>query len=294
MVSGAGRYAPSPSGPLHLGNLRTAMLAWLSSRARDAPFVLRIDDLDRDRSRPEHQAGQLADLAALGIDFDGQPLRQQHRLGAYEGALAELQSQGLVYPCWCTRAEIQAAASAPHAPAEPHGPGTCRERPGRPAALRVRAEGAAIDFVDRHHGPQRAAVDDIVVRRGDGTFAYHLATVVDDDHQGVGEVVRGEDLLSSTASQIWLIDRLGLTQPAYAHVPLVLNRHGQRLAKRDGAVTLSGRLALGEPVEQVVGTLAASVGLGDFGQHMTMTGVLERYDAETFSPGVSGPLPGLS
>lgn len=301
MASGAGRYAPSPSGPLHLGNLRTALLAWLAARARSAPFALRIDDLDPERCRPEHEKQQLADLADLGITFDGPALRQSDRAGRYGEALAELQSQGLVYPCWCTRAEIRSAASAPHGTGPERYAGICRtltpaqraerEASGRPAALRANAGAVRMDFADRHRGPQTGLVDDVVLRRGDGTYAYHLATVVDDHDQGVGEVVRGEDLLSATPSQIWLIRKLGLRQPDYAHVPLVLNAAGQRLAKRDGAVTLSDRRALGEEPADVIGLLAASVGLVAPGTAVTARALLDRYDPATFTPPPSGPLP---
>jgi len=245
-----GRYAPSPSGDLHLGNLRTALLAWLFARSRGARFLLRIDDLDPARSRPEHEERQLADLAALGIDWDGEPVRQSEQRPRHELALATLEASGATYPCWCTRAEIRAAAEAPHGHL-PEGayPGTCRnlsaterderEHSGRPAALRLAAGGEQIEFEDLLHGPVSGAVDDFVLRRGDGTPAYHLATVVDDAEAGVGEVVRGEDLLESTPRQIVLQRHLGLEQPGYAHVPLVLGPDGERLAKRHGAVTLA-------------------------------------------------------
>lgn len=301
MTSGAGRYAPSPSGPLHLGNLRTALLAWLAARARHAPFVLRIDDLDQSRCRPQHEVQQLADLDALGITFDGPVLRQSTRHDRYAEALAELTAQGLVYPCWCTRAEVRAAASAPHGPQTHRYPGTCRdltaaerarrEASGRLAALRVHAGGATVAFTDQHRGAQAGVVDDVVLRRGDGTYAYHLATVIDDHDQGVGEVVRGEDLLDATPTQIWLIAQLRLRRPTYAHVPLVLNNEGRRLAKRDGAVTLTDRQALGDTPAHIVGMLAASVGLAPPGAALTLDRLLERYDPATFTPPPSGPLP---
>jgi len=290
MSSGAGRYAPSPSGPLHLGNLRTALLAWLSARSRQARFVLRIDDLDQQRCRPEHEAGQLADLAALGVTFDAEPLRQSTRSQRYAAAVRALEAAGSVYPCWCTRADLRDAASAPHGAPPQHRPGTCVPTE-RPPALRINAGGATVAFADRHRGPQLGVVEDAVVQRADGTCAYHLATVLDDHDQGVTEVVRGEDLLDATATQLWLIGRLGLTRPEYAHVPLVLNAAGQRLAKRDGAVTLADRIALGETPEQVIGWLAASVGLADTGEALSAKQVLARYDPATFTPPPSGPLP---
>ncbi|MEI2702035.1 MAG: tRNA glutamyl-Q(34) synthetase GluQRS [Baekduia sp.] len=300
MASGAGRYAPSPSGPLHVGNLRTALLAWLSARSQGLDFALRIDDLDRARCRAEHERSQLEDLSALGLVHDGTPLRQSERSAAYTAAIAELEAQDLIYRCWCTRAEIREAASAPHGATDRY-PGTCREltaaqrsereRSGRPPALRIDSGSAKLGFTDRHHGPQQQIADDVVVRRNDGTHGYQLATVVDDHAQAVTEVVRGDDLLPSTAAQLWLIDRLGLARPTYAHVPLVLNSTGTRLAKREGAVTLAERRALGETPEDVLGMLAASVGLWESGRPATAGELLDRYDPASFTPPPSGQLP---
>jgi glutamyl-tRNA synthetase len=263
-----GRYAPSPSGPLHLGNLRTALLAWLFARSAGGRFVVRIEDLDRGRSRPEHERGQLADLAAIGLDWDGPVIRQSERGAHYDAAIERLDT----YPCFCTRAEIREAASAPHGMPAPY-PGTCREltaaqraereAEGRPPALRLRSDHATISFVDRVLGPSEGPVDDLVVRRNDGTAAYNLAVVVDDADQGIGEVVRGADLLDATPSQLYLADALGLPRPSHAHVPLVLGADGSRLAKRHGAVTLADRAALGQTPEEVVAELLASVGLPD-------------------------------
>lgn len=301
-----GRYAPSPTGPLHLGNLRTALLAWLFARSAGARFVLRIDDLDRGRSRREHEAGQLADLAALGLDWDGDVPRQSERTARYADALAELERQGLLYPCWCTRAELREAASAPHGPAaEGAYPGTCRsltaaqrverEARGRPPALRVRADAAPVVFRDVLLGEQRATVDDLVVRRADGTHAYNLAVVVDDHDQGVREVVRGADLAETTARQLWLADRLGLDRPTHAHVPLVLGADGRRLSKRDGDVTLPQRLALGETAARVRGALAAGVGLCEPGSAPSMQALLDAFAPDRVpSDAPHVPLPGLA
>jgi glutamyl-tRNA synthetase len=279
-----GRFAPSPSGRLHLGNLRTALLAWLFARSGGGRFMLRIEDLDRARSRPEHERVQIDDLRAIGLDWDGELLHQSARTERYREALEELRRHGRVYPCWCTRAEIRAAAEAPHGPL-PEGfyPGTCRrltdteraerERSGRPAALRLDAGAAQVEFEDRLHGHVSGIVDDFVLWRGDDTPAYQLAVVVDDADQGVHEVVRGDDLLDSTPRQIELCRLLGLPQPRYAHVPLVLGTDGARLAKRHGSVTLEDRDPAG-----ALSWMAASLGLGQKGERVTPHELLDRFD----------------
>jgi glutamyl-tRNA synthetase len=271
-----GRFAPSPTGPLHVGNLRTAVLAWLFARSSGARFLLRIEDLDRVAARDEHVRSHLADLAALGVDWDGEVVRQSDRFARYEDALARLDRDGLLYPCYCTRREVQAAVAAPHGPA-PEGayPGTCRdltpaeradrEAAGRRPAWRVRAGGERVTAADRLHGEVTAVVDDFVVRRADGAPAYQVAVVVDDDAQGVEEVVRGDDLLDTTPRQVWLARRLGLAVPAYAHVPLVLGPDGERLAKRHGAVTLADLAARGVRPPDVLAAMAVSLGLARSG-----------------------------
>jgi glutamyl-tRNA synthetase len=290
-----GRYAPSPTGSLHLGNLRTALLAWLFARSAGARFVVRVEDLDAGRVREAYVGEQLADLRALGLDWDGEPVRQSARRDRYEAAIARLGAQGLLYPCFCTRAEIREAASAPHGPL-PEGayPGTCRglgadERAaraaaGRPAALRVDAGAAELGFTDRLAGTVRGVVDDFVVRRSDGVHAYNLAVVVDDAEQGVGEVVRGADLLDSTPRQLWLARALGVRAPSsYAHVPLVLGPDGARLAKRHGAVTLAGRAAQGQGPEAVRAELAAGAGLVAPGERPSPAELVERFDPALLS-----------
>jgi glutamyl-tRNA synthetase len=284
-----GRYAPSPSGPLHLGNLRTALLAWLFARSQQSRFRLRIEDLDPQRSRVEHERTALADLGALGLDWDGEPLRQSVRRERHREALAELRAGGHVYPCWCTRAEVRRASAAPHAEDDTGAyPGTCRrlsrseraarERSGRPVAWRLDAAGRSASFRDLLRGERSAEVDDFVLWRGDDLPAYNLAVVVDDADQGIREVVRGDDLLGSTARQVLLARLLRLAVPSYAHVPLVLGPDGRRLAKRHGAVTLAQRLATGEHVEQVVGWLAASCGLVASGARLRPAELLEDFD----------------
>ena len=290
--SATGRYAPSPTGTLHLGNLRTALLAWLFARSQGARFVVRIDDLDRGRVRPGLAEEQLADLAALGLDWDGRVVRQSERTKAYAAAIARLDADGALYPCFCTRAEIRQAASAPHG-ALPEGsyPGTCRaltraeraarEAAGRPPALRLRAGAATVAFTDRLLGRYEGAVDDLVVRRNDGIAAYNLAVVVDDTAAGVGEVVRGADLLETTPRQLHLAARLGMPAPGYAHVPLVLGADGARLAKRHGAVTLADRIAAGETAHEVRAALARTVGLATAGETPSLDELLRRFDPST-------------
>jgi glutamyl-tRNA synthetase len=278
-----GRFAPSPTGDLHLGNLRTALLAWLFARSAGGRFLMRMEDLDRGRVRPGVEERQLADLAALGIDWDGPVVRQSERLPLYEQAIVRLDEAGLLYPCFCTRAEIREAASAPHGPL-PEGayPGTCRElsasdrakreAAGRPPALRVRAGAARVKVEDAQLGPLSGTVDDFVVRRGDGVPAYNLAVVVDDAAQGVDQVVRGADLADSTPRQAWLARALGLPEPAYAHVPLVLGPDGSRLAKRHGPVTLR------EQPAPVLPLLARTLGLAAQGEHVTAADLRDRFD----------------
>ena len=290
MKYGAGRYAPSPSGDLHLGNLRTAMLAWLCARSSDRAFLMRIEDLDRARDAGA-AIRQLADLEALGIDWDGEPVIQSDRAPAHDAAIERLRDAGLVYECTCTRREILEAPSAPHAPPGAY-PGTCRDRSDaerataraeiapRLPALRLRApEGAReASLVDLFLGTVTGIVDDFVLRRGDGAVAYNLAVVVDDAEMGVDQVVRGDDLASSTPRQILLQRLLGLPTPEYVHVPLVLGAAGARLAKRDGAVTLRDLAEAGVGVDRVRETLAVTLGLAGEGEPVTMRELLARFD----------------
>jgi glutamyl-tRNA synthetase len=291
-VSADGRFAPSPTGTLHVGNLRTALVAWLFARSQDARYLVRMEDLDTGRVRERFYDEQLHDLAAIGLDWDGPVVRQSDRTGLYQRALEALREHDLVYECWCTRAEIREAASAPHGEL-PEGayPGTCRELTaaqraeraagGRPPACRVRAGAARIAFEDRLAGHVEGVVDDFVVRRNDGAFAYNLAVVVDDGAQGIGEVVRGADLLDSTPRQLWLGAQLHLPAPRHAHVALMLGPDGARLAKRHGAVTLADRVALGQSADDVRDELAASLGLCARGERLTPAGLVERFSATT-------------
>ncbi|HEX2093301.1 MAG TPA: tRNA glutamyl-Q(34) synthetase GluQRS, partial [Longimicrobiaceae bacterium] len=251
-----GRFAPSPTGRLHLGNARTALLAWLHARSAGGRFVLRVEDLDRGRVRPGYAEAQLADLRWLGVDWDEgpdvggpfAPYLQSEREALYRETLGRLEERGLLYRCRCSRREIAAAASAPHGPADegPRYPGTCRARPAGerdgPAALRFPVSPGEVGFRDLLQGPvafdPEAETGDFVVRRRDGVAAYQLAVVVDDAAMGITHVVRGADLLPSTARQLLLYRALELLPPEFLHVPLLLGPDGERLAKRHGAVSL--------------------------------------------------------
>lgn len=267
-----GRFAPSPTGALHLGNLRTALVSWLQARAEGGQWLVRMEDLDRVTASPLHEQGQLADLAALGMTADGPVVRQSERFDLYRDAIATLRGQGRVYECYCSRREIREAAVAPHGDL-PEGayPGTCREltatrreelaAQGRRPALRLRSDGERFTVHDLVAGGYTGGVDDVVLQRTDGVPAYNLAVVVDDAAQGVTDVVRGDDLLSSTPRQLLLQQLLGLPHPRYAHVPLVLGPDGARLAKRHGAVTMADLAARGWPPPRVLAVLGASLGL---------------------------------
>jgi glutamyl-tRNA synthetase len=252
-----GRYAPSPSGPLHLGNARTALLAWLWARSEGGSFLLRIEDLDPDRSRPLIIERQLEDLAALGIDWDGNPVWQSQRGALYARALEQLEASGRVYPCFCTRADVRAATVAPHGDGGASYPGTCRELgPDEVAARLASGKRASLSFRSEDGS------DDYVLRRSDGFVGYQLAVVVDDAAQGVNHVLRGDDLLASTPRQIELWRALGLgPPPRYLHVPLVLDRLGTRLGKRHGSLSMRSVLDSGGSSERLVGWLAWSAGI---------------------------------
>ena len=265
------RYAPSPTSDLHLGNLRTALAGWLLTHRARGSWRLRVEDLDVARVRAAEGAAarQLRDLKDLGMAWDGEPVTQSERMEAYRDALTRLRER--TYECFCTRREIEQAASAPHNDGYRPYPGTCarlsaaersRRREERPAAIRVRAENAVFTVTDRFSGEVTATVDDFVLVRGDGVPAYNLASVVDDMYQGVTQVTRGADLLSSAPRQAWLTTQLGGQPPAYAHIGLVTNDRGKRLAKRDGAVTLADLQAQGWRTSDVLAELTASLGLG--------------------------------
>jgi glutamyl-queuosine tRNA(Asp) synthetase len=244
-----GRLAPSPTGYLHLGHAATFRVAHRRAREAGGRLVLRIEDLDRERCKAEYEASLLADLRWAGLDWDGEPVRQSARLPLYLGAWRRLAEQGAVYPCRCSRSDVERALSAPHAEddLEPLYPGTCRPGEAQPRAeqspgtvnWRFRTiPGEAVEFSDAAQGPQRFVASrdfgDFLVWRKDGVPTYQLAVVVDDAAMGITEVVRGADLLKSTAQQILLYRALGHASPQFFHCPLVTDAHGRRLAKRAG------------------------------------------------------------
>ncbi len=269
-----GRLAPSPTGALHLGNARTFLLAWLSVRARGGTLLLRVEDIDGPRLKPGAEAQALDDLRWLGLDWDGEVVRQTDRLERYRTAAEALVARGLAYPCVCSRREVEEAASAPHEGERegPVYPGTCRGRfadvaaaraaTGREPALRFRVDVTAQPFADRFRGPQPGALaGDFVICKRDGGPAYQLAVVVDDAAQGVTEVLRADDLLPSTPRQLLLYRALGLRAPAFCHVPLVVGADGLRLAKRHGDTSLRHFRERGVTAERLVGHLAFLCGM---------------------------------
>jgi len=263
-----GRFAPSPTGVLHLGNLRTAIVAYASVQASSGTFLIRFEDLDMHNANMANAHQQLNDLAAIGVVSTETPVVQSERFALYHDAIARLTEAGHTYECFCTRKEVLEAAQAPHGGQVMY-PGTCRdltdgereERRGvRPGALRLRAQGAMQSFTDHIHGTVTGIVDDVVLRRNDGVPSYNIAVVIDDALQGVTEVVRGDDLLDVTASQVHLQTLLGYDMPVYGHVPLAVGDDGERLAKRHGAVTLADLAAQGIGAAQVRDILWESLG----------------------------------
>lgn len=289
-----GRLAPSPTGAQHVGNARTYLIAWLAARARGGRIVLRLEDIDSPRIKPGAAAQALDDLAWLGLDWDEGPIIQTQRLPLYEAALRKLQAAELVYPCTCTRSDIEQAASAPHAEHEgPAYPGTCASRRAadaialhnQPFAWRFRVGAPNVTFEDVFRGPTRIDLrqtgGDFVVWKSAGTPAYQLAVVVDDAAQGVTEVIRGDDLVPSTPRQLLLYEALGLRPPRFLHVPLVVGPDGRRLAKRHGDTRLAALRAAGVRAEALVGLLAWSCGWLDSIQPISARELLARFRLET-------------
>lgn len=287
-----GRFAPTPSGRLHLGNLMCAMLAWLSARSRGGKCVLRIEDLDAARCpfMGENTKYLLDDLAWMGLDFDGEVLWQSQRFEVYRGYFEKLQARGLIYPCYCSRAELH-AASAPHlSDGAPLYDRRCLYRAergelppvGRKPAFRLQVPDEEIALCDLLQGEYRENLErdcsDFVVRRSDGVYAYQLAVVVDDALSGVNEIVRGNDLLSSTPRQIYLQRLLGFDTPQYAHIPLLTDGEGRRLSKRDGDGCMERVRAVYPDARPVIGALAAALSLIPSPEPMTLQQLLPLFD----------------
>ena len=293
-----GRFAPTPSGRMHLGNVFSCLMAWLSARSAGGRIVLRIEDLDP-RAQDKAVADRLmADLEWLGLPWDEGPYRQSERTDIYEDAVRRLGELGLTYPCFCTRAELH-AATAPHASDGTYlYAGTCRDLTPdqiaehscrRAPATRLRVPDAddpagTIEFCDLAYGPQREVLarecGDFLVRRSDGVFAYQLAVVVDDGLMGVNQVVRGRDLLGSSARQVYLARLLGLATPAYGHVPLLTAPDGRRLSKRDQDLDLGALRQRGISSRRIVGALAAAAGIAQKGEEASPEELLGRFSWE--------------
>ena len=285
-----GRFAPTPSGRLHLGNLLCAMLAYLSARSQGGRFLLRIEDLDVPRC-PRHLSRQcIDDLQWLGFTWDEEPLWQSQRSDVYQRYLDELQKQGLIYPCFCTRAQLM-ASQAPNlgdtqvvynrACANLSAEDIARLSQSRSPALRLRVPDAEVSFTDGLFGPQQENLardcGDFILRRSDGLFGYQLAVVVDDALSGVNEVVRGRDILSATPRQIFLLDRLGFPVPEYVHIPLLMDSQGRRLAKRDKDLDLSALSRRYTPAD-ILGMLACAAGVIPENRPMTLEQLIPLFD----------------
>lgn len=292
-----GRFAPSPSGRMHLGNIYSAVLSWLSVKSRGGEWLLRIEDLDRQRCRPEYATQIEDDLLWLGLEWDeggsrggcNGPYYQSQRDAVYEHELQKLEARGLLYPCFCTRADIM-ASSAPH---QTDGvvvySGRCRtlsaaERAAlsteRKPATRLCVPDAEYTFTDGHYGLQHYNLardcGDFIVRRADGNFAYQLAVVTDDALMGVTEVVRGCDLLPSTPQQIYLYNLLGYPVPQFAHIPLLMSPGGHRLAKRDQGTNM-GCLRQRYTPEQLLGIIAHLARITDRPEPLTISEILHEF-----------------
>lgn len=293
-----GRLAPSPSGRLHLGHARTFALAWAHARSRSGQLRLRLEDLDRERCRPEHVQRIFRDLEWLELDWDGEPMYQSQRLDALREAAVRLERAGVAYRCICSRAELERAAQAPQqGVSEWRYPGTCRDRAAqgqcevvdrsalapaaRPGALRLRVPDGLIAFDDGLAGPQQvdvsAEVGDFVILSRNAVPAYQLAVVVDDAEQGVTEVFRGDDLLTSTARQILLQRALGLPSPRWFHAPLVLDASGRRLAKRADDLSLETLREAGVDARAILGWVGRSAGLRSCERLITARELLSAY-----------------
>lgn len=285
-----GRFAPSPTGRMHAGNIFAALIAWLVAKSQDGAIVLRIEDLDAERSKPEYISQVQRDFERLGLTWDEGPYFQHDRTEAYRAAFETLRDRKLTYPCFCTRADLH-AASAPHRGEKLVYPGTCRnltpqEREERSKAhrpaQRLIVTDEVVSLVDQIQGPyeQRLSTEcgDFLVKRSDGAYAYQLAVVVDDAAQGVNSVVRGVDLLCSTPQQLYLQRLLGLAHPTYAHVPLLVSRLNRRLSKRDHDASIDALLDRFGSTEGIIGHIAGITGLAPTCEPTTPEALLRSFD----------------
>ena len=271
-----GRFAPTPSGGLHLGNLFSFLIAYLLAKKTDGKILLRIEDLDQARTKKAYADAIMRDLDAFGFSWDNSPIYQSERTDAYFEVLKRLQEQNLTYPCFCSRADLH-AANAPHFGEEYVYQGTCRsltsqqvrlKRTVRPPATRIKVDGIIRSFQDEFQGAQSYNLEkcsgDFIIRRSDGVFAYQLAVVVDDAEMGVTSVVRGLDLLTSTPRQMFLQDKLGASHPTYAHIPVLVDASGRRLSKRDKDMDVHTLLQdRGISAEMILGRLSYTAGITD-------------------------------
>lgn len=298
-----GRYAPSPTGFLHLGNARTALAAWLHTRSRGGEFILRIEDLDSQRSKPEFIRANISELQWLGLDWDEgpdaggkyTPYLQSQRFGFYQIALETLQNNGHLFECYLSRKDLQEVASAPHEKMSVYGKQERKlnaemkeqkKQEGKTPSLRFRVPDKIVRLEDSLCGLQLfsalSEVGDFVVKRADGEWAYQLAVVVDDIAMNITEVVRGEDLLQSTAAQLLLYEALGATPPTFVHVPLLADETGLRMSKRKGSLTLSSLDENGVKPKRLVGLLAFSLGLLEEPEEIMPRDLLKNYSLESY------------
>ena len=294
-----GRYAPSPTGALHLGNLRTALLAWLHARLHNGRFLLRMDDLDAPRVVANSAEQIIKDLQWMGLDWDDDIYVQSEHLQEYQQALDTLNTQQKIYECFCSRKDIQQAASAPHGKTGVY-PNTCRnltdkqkqqKRQSKPPSWRIKVPDKIITFEDGCLGNCQQHMlnecGDFIIKRADGLFAYQLAVVMDDIAMGVTDVMRGQDLVDSTARQIFLFEQFNAKPPKFWHVPLMLDEQQQRMSKRDGSQSIQQWLDSGRSKQQLIGYLASSVGLVEFETECEANELLNSLSIDIFNKSLS-------
>ena len=297
-----GRFAPSPTGRMHAGNIFAYLMTWLLVKKADGRVVLRIEDLDRERSKPEYSDAIMRDLEHFGLTWDEGPFYQRDRDDAYEQVFSDFEARGLVYPCFCTRADLH-AASAPHFGEKAVDPGTCRglaqaqideKRLTREPAMRLRVSDETIGIDDVFQGSYEQHLPtecgDFLIRRADGCFAYQLAVVIDDIAQGITMVSRGTDLLPSTPQQVYLYELLGATPPEYAHFPLLVDGQGRRLSKRQKDASLDVMMQTFGTPEAILGHIAYVTGIQPCDESATPDELLAFVDIERLRERYSGQI----